>query len=325
MSQGLPRKTTSATIGGRPDGLTLTMFAGLVVIGGAATVGIRFSNRELPPLWGAGTRWALASLIVFGLVAASRVPLPRGRSLAGALLLGLFTPGIANSLAYWGLLETPAGLATILMSLVPLVTFLLAIAHRQERFRWQVLAGALLALGGIAVMFGGPVRTGVPILSMLALLGAAACIGEGTVIAKWLPRSHPMAATAVASGSGSLLLLAMSAATGERWTIPGQAATWTALAFLVLAGSVGFFILYLVTVKRWTASGVSYQFVLWPLVAVAVSAWLEGEQVTWSLVLGGAIVIAGVYVGALMRSGARFSEGADSAQEPRRPHREAKV
>ncbi|HUH07729.1 MAG TPA: EamA family transporter [Egibacteraceae bacterium] len=299
-----PAEQATTASAARPDAVALMIFGALVLIGGASAVGIRFSNRELEPLWGAGVRWALAALIVFCVALARRVPLPRGRSLAGAVVLGLLTPGVANSLAYWGLVEAPAGLATVLLSLAPLITFLLAIAHRQEAFRGQVLAGALLAAGGIAVMSSGSIRTGVPLLSLLALIGATVCLGEGTVIAKWLPRSHPLATTAVAASSGSAVLLLLSRAAGEPWTIPAQAATQGALAFLILGGSVGFFLLYLAILRRWTASAVAYQFVLWPLVAVGLSAWLDDEPVTWTLLLGGAVVLAGVYVGALRRQGA---------------------
>ena len=52
-------------------------------------------------------------------------------------------------------------------------------------------------------------------------------------------------------------------------------------------------------IGRWTATGASYQFVLFPIVAVIGGALLLGEEVTSSLVLGAPLVLAGVYLGAL--------------------------
>jgi drug/metabolite transporter (DMT)-like permease len=64
-------------------------------------------------------------------------------------------------------------------------------------------------------------------------------------------------------------------------------------------GSVAIFALFLFILKRWTASATSYLFVLFPISAVALSAWLEGEPLSTTLLLGGALVVLGVYVGAL--------------------------
>jgi drug/metabolite transporter (DMT)-like permease len=63
-------------------------------------------------------------------------------------------------------------------------------------------------------------------------------------------------------------------------------------------GSVGF-LLYLVVLRYWAASRASYGFVIMPFVTVPLSAWLDSEPVGVGLVLGGLLVLAGVYVGAL--------------------------
>ena len=46
-----------------PDRLALGAFVGAVVIGGSNFVGVRISNRELDPLWGAGLRFGLATIV----------------------------------------------------------------------------------------------------------------------------------------------------------------------------------------------------------------------------------------------------------------------
>src|SRR5918998_4534158 len=93
------------------DRLALAAFAGAVVIGGSNYVGIRFSNRELDPLWGAGLRFMLAAFAFGLLVVAFRVALPRGRALAIVAAYGLLAFGAAYGLAYWAMQEVPAGVA----------------------------------------------------------------------------------------------------------------------------------------------------------------------------------------------------------------------
>ena len=62
------------------------------------------------------------------------------------------------------------------------------------------------------------------------------------------------------------------------------------------------FALFLFTLKRWTASRVSYAFVLTPIVASILGAALAGEAVTAAMIIGGITVLAGVYVGVLSGS-----------------------
>jgi hypothetical protein len=45
----------------------------------------------------------------------------------------------------------------------------------------------------------------------------------------------------------------------------------------VLIGTVGVFAVYLYVLSTWTASAVSYEFVLAPLVAIVLAAWLLDE------------------------------------------------
>jgi drug/metabolite transporter (DMT)-like permease len=67
----------------------------------------------------------------------------------------------------------------------------------------------------------------------------------------------------------------------------------------VVIGSGAVFVLYLVVLRHWAASRAAYTFVLIPIVTVALSVWLDHEPISPGLVIGGVLVLAGVYVGAL--------------------------
>lgn len=286
----------------RRERLTLAAFALVVLIGGINFVAVRFSNRELPPFWGAATRFGAAALLLFGVVAVQRLPLPRGRALLGALLYGLLGFGASYAFGYWGMLRVPAGLAAVVLASAPLFTLVLALIQRQERFRWRGLFGGVLALIGIAVMFRRSVSAAVPLPSLLAIVAAAVCFAEASIVAKQFPKSHPVSTNAVAMATGALILLAISTFAHEAQVLPTLPATWIAFAYLVLLGSSTAFVLFLFVLKRWTASATAYQFVLFPLVAVTAAAWLEHEPVTLPLAVGGLFVLGGVYVGAVVQA-----------------------
>jgi drug/metabolite transporter (DMT)-like permease len=100
-------------------------------------------------------------------------------------------------------------------------------------------------------------------------------------------------------GAGGVLL-GLSVAGAEPWALPATSATWLAMAYIVLAGSVVLFGLYLFAIRRWTASGVSYVTLLMPLVTVPLAAALLGETITLGFVVGSLVVLVGVYVGAFL-------------------------
>lgn len=272
-------------------------FLAVIVLGGSNFVAVRFSNRELPPFWGASIRFFAAAGVLAAIASFQRIAYPRGRALAGAIAFGLVGIGAFYALAYWGLLRAPAGLGAVTIATTPLLTFGFAVAHRQETFRWRPLLGGIVGLAGIAFMFRGSVSDAVPLLSLLALLAAAASAAEATVILKWFPKTHPVTTNVVGLLTGALALLVLSLAAGEPRPLPAALPTWAAVAYLALLGSCALFVLFLFALKRMPASTAAYQFVLMPPVTVIVSALLERAAFSPTMIAGMVIVLGGVYVG----------------------------
>jgi drug/metabolite transporter (DMT)-like permease len=285
------------------------------VLAGGNAVGVRFSNRELAPLWGAGLRFLLAAALLVAAMAALGLTLPRGRALAGASLYGALNFGLAFALAYYGFVRIHAGLGQTLLALVPLLTLLLAVLQRQERLRIAAIAGALVAVAGIGVLSRAPLQEAVPLLSLLALLGSAVCFAQAAILVRHFPPVHPVTTNAVGMTSAALLLIPGSLLFGEPIALPRRVETWLALSYLIVVGSVVVFVLYIFVLRHWAASRAAYTFVLVPVVTVVLSAWLDDEPVGAGLLLGGSLVLAGVYVGALRPGGSRPRPGARSAIE----------
>lgn len=285
-----------------PDPVALAAFAGAVLIGGSNFVAVRLSNRELEPFWGAGGRFVLAALLFAGLVAVTRTALPQtSGGWTRAALYGLLAIGGTYGFLYWGMLEVPAGVASVVMAAAPLLTLCLAIAHRMEPFASRALVGALLALCGTAAMLLQPSQLEFSLASLLAVIAGTLCAAESVIIAKRSPDVHPYVMNAVGMIVGGAVLLLASLAAGETRAIPSTSEAQLAVAYLILF-SVPLFLLFFVVVRRWTASATSYIFVLFPVVAVLVAALVADEPITWSTAAGAALVMAAVYVGALRRT-----------------------
>ena len=283
-----------------PDQVTLAAFLLVTLFAGGASVAIRFTYAELPPFFSGAARFICGGLffLIWALIA--RIPLPRGKAFLGAILFGALGMGLAFTLIYWGLVKTPASLYQTLLALVPLLTLFFAFFHRLELFRPRGLLGALLTVAGIAVAVGGSQVAGLSLPRILAIIGGAAGIAESQIIAKLMPRVHPVATNAVAMPVGALILGLASFLAGEKPVMPTTAATWIAFAYIVVFVTIIAFQLNLFVLGRWPASRASYSFVLIPLVTILLASWLAKEHITWGFLLGGTLVVFGVWVGALL-------------------------
>ena len=279
--------------------LVMWAFASETVLAGANGVAIRFSNRELAPLWGAGLRFGMAATLIVIVMIVWRQPLPRGKAFAGALLFGLFQFAGAFGFAYYALVEIQAGLGQTVLALVPLATLLLAVVQRQEQLHKGAVIGSLLGFLGIGIVSFDPGREPIPVLSLLALLASVLCFAQALVLVRRLPPVQPVALNAVGMIAGTVVLLAVSFSLGESWSLPERSETWAALLYVAAIGSVAVFLLHVFIAQKWGASRAAYVMVVIPLVTIMLSAWLDQEPVTGGLLASGLLVVVGVYLGAL--------------------------
>jgi drug/metabolite transporter (DMT)-like permease len=287
-----------------PDRRILLAFATTVLIAGSNIVAVRLSNRELDPFWGAGIRFAVASAILWTLVVTRGERLPGRGDRSGPFVYGILSFLLAYAFFYWGAQEVPAGLGGTIMASVPLLTVLLAAVHRLEPLRGRAVSGALLAMAGVAVMSWSALSGDVGIVSVLAIVAAAAAAAESGVVLQLLRVAHPVMTNAIGMSAGALGLLVLSLAVGEVWELPRSPGVWAAVVYLAVASPI-LFMLIVYVIRRWSASAASYQFVLFPIVAVIGGSLLLGEPITASLLTGAPLVLAGVYIGALSSDRAR--------------------
>jgi drug/metabolite transporter (DMT)-like permease len=280
------------------DRLTLAAFVLMVVLAGGNAPAIDIARQELSPFWSAALRFAAAGLIFAALMAFQRVAIPRGGALLGSILYGAIAFGAAFGIAFIAIPMIGAGAAQLLLGLVPLLTLVLAPLHGLEPFRGRAIIGALVAFAGVAILAADRISLDVPFLGIVLALAVALLLTEAAIVVKLTPRVHPVATNAVGMLTGAALLLPASAIAGEQWVAPAQQDTWLAMLYLAIAGSVAVFWLFVVVLARWSASTVSFEFLLIPLATIPISWLLTGEVITPIMLLAAAVILAGVYFGA---------------------------
>ncbi|HEV2009973.1 MAG TPA: EamA family transporter [Candidatus Limnocylindria bacterium] len=271
-------------------------FVACALIWGSTFLAIRFGNEATPPVWAATIRLTLASVLLFATAGAFRMPLPRGRALRGAALWGFFNLGINLTLLYVGEQSVPSGIAAVLFATVPLTTALLAAGFHVEPLVTRKLIAAIVAIGGVAVIFTGELGLAVPFAGLLTVFGAASAAALANVLLKQAPKQQVIPLNAIGTAVGAVVCLVVSLLLGEPQALPVTAAAWIPIVYLTLAGSLGAFVLFTWLVTHWSVTNASLLGVTVPIIAVILGGLLKGEQPAGLTYVGAAIVISAVLI-----------------------------
>jgi len=277
-----------------PRSVVWSLYALNVVIWSSTWVTIKIGLEDVPPLLGAGVRFAVAGAGLLLLARALGRPLRTDAVLA--TLLALLPFAGAYGLIYWGEQYVPSGLAAVLFGVMPLYSATIAsVALADEPLRARLVAGIAVAIGGLTIAFGeslalGDAEWAVLAASACAIAPLAAAIGN--VAIKRRGRTlDPIVLNAWAMLGGGALLLAASAPL-EDWA----EAAWSAqavgsIAYLAAIGSAVPFVTLTILLRELPAVTVSYITLLLPFGALAFGAALYDEHITVAAV-GGALLVA---------------------------------
>jgi drug/metabolite transporter (DMT)-like permease len=282
-----------------PRPLVWSLYAALVLIWSSTWVVIKIGLEDVPPLLGAGVRFALAGA---GLLVAARA---LNRSLRTDVILAVTLATLpfaaAYGLIYWGEQYVPSGLAAVLFGVMPLYSATIAsMALADEPLHPRLVAGIAVAIGGLALAFGetlelGHAKWALPAAIACALAPLASAVGN-VAIKRRGGKLDAVVLNGWAMLGGGLLLLAASAL-GEEWAD----AAWTGqalvtIAYLAAIGSALTFVTLTILLRELPAVTVSYITLLLPFGALAFGAALYDERVTAAAVLGALLVASGLAV-----------------------------
>jgi drug/metabolite transporter (DMT)-like permease len=281
--------------------LALLVWLSLCGIWGSTWLGIKLGLRDLPPLTFAGIRFALAAVMLGALVRLRKRPVTDLTSDDWWVLAytGFLSITVNYALVFWGEQYISSGLAALLSATVPLFGF--PIAHwylAAEPLTWRKVAGAILGLVGVAIVFSGELGMG-GARSLWASAGivvaALATAHAGVLVKHRASHIDPSVLAGVQMAGGCIPLLLAGVALegnplGLRWTPLALAS----LAYLTIVGSVIAFMMYYWLIRHTAVSGVLMIPLVTPLIAVLFGVLFGGETIGWHTALGGSAIIAGV-------------------------------
>lgn len=284
----------------RVTGAVWAALAIVYVVWGSTYLGIAVVVETMPPFLSAGVRFVVAGLLLAALLAWRKGPgvlkVTRAQ-LASASVVGLLLLLGGNGLVVLAETSVPSGLTALLIAVVPAWVVLLRTVFG-ERPGPAAYAGVLLGLAGLAVLtlpgLSGDVRIG----GVLTVIVATVLWSAGTFSSSRIPMpANPFTASAYEMIAGGLGCLLLGLVRGEQRGLDVgafSARSWTALAYLIVFGSLLAFTAYAWLLQTAPLSLVATYAYVNPVVAVLLGALILGEALTWPIALGGAVVVAGV-------------------------------
>ncbi len=289
--------------------LQVALWSGNFIIG-------KIGLRHWSPLSLASFRVVLAALVMLP-VYLVHGPLPGAerarwnrRDFWTFVQLGFFGVVINQVCFTIGLNYTTVGHSALIIATGPISVLLMAWALGLEALTLEKVLGMVLAFAGVAVLAaeqGLSLRSGTLRGDLITLAGSLG-FATYTVLGKRVAEEYDsVSMNAFNYFAGGLLLLPLAVRQALSLTRAGGWGSvdwegWAALGYMAVGASVLAYLIYFWLLRYMAASRLVAFGYFHPVLTTLMGILLLGERLTRSLLLGGALVLAGVY---LIESGPR--------------------
>lgn len=275
------------------------LFLGL--IWGASFLSIRIALDEIDPLTSVAHRTFWAMLVLWGVVAAMRLPIPRDpRIWVGFLGMGLLNNVIPFGLMAWGQLHIETGLTSILNAATAIFGVIAAaLFFADERITPRKAVGVALGFFGVATAIGlDNVRSfDLRSLAQLAVIAGTISYALAGVWARRILGGLPPQIAAAGMLTGATCVTVPLA-----WLVDGpisltlQADTMLAIAYYALIATAGAYLLYYRVLAMAGSGNLMLVTLVIPPVAIVLGAWVRDEALNPNAFAGFALLALGLAI-----------------------------
>lgn len=272
-------------------------YLGVVLIWSTTPLAVKWSGEGPGFLMGALGRMGLATLLCLAAVFVLRLEFPWHREARRAYLSGALGAYAAMLLIYWAAQYVPSGIISVLFGLSPLITALLAQPLLGERaFTPARLAGMLVGLAGLIVIFGGSFSLGPSMMAGLTALFAAVVLQSLSLV---LIKRHAMNIPSLSVTGGALLIATPLffltwLVFDHHWPTEFPARAVASIVYLGVIGSVIGFTLFFYVLKHVSAHGGALITLLSPVFALLLGAFANHEHLATRVWAGAGLVLLGL-------------------------------
>jgi len=277
--------------------ITSTLFLIVCLSWGTTWLGIKIAVESVPPLTAAGLRFLIAFPLFLSFALLRREPLlfPRqSRWFFVFVTLSYFS--LPYYLLNYGEMHVSSGLTALLFSCMPVFILIFSAIFLREKIYPSQVLGIAIGFGSLFMIIRsqGLHLDHAEFFGVLAILAAAVMHALCYVITKKQGSAISVITyNTLPIGLAGLMLfvagLGFEAPVFDAITMR----SWGALLYLGLVASVGGFIVYFLLLKRLSPIILSFVFIIFPVFAVVIGAWYEGQSVSQELMVYSAVLLTG--------------------------------
>ncbi len=277
--------------------LTLWLyFAGVVLVWGTTWYAIKLQTNGTDPVFSVAIRFGLAALIMFVFLAVTRRKLTISRGdVPGLVMMGALFFGFNYILAYMGTEYLTSGLVALVFSVTVIFNLLIEALVLRKPVEAQKIFAALLGISGLALVFyreiaGQSIDHGL-LVGAGFVTAAALVVASGNILAAKILHNKLPIFTLNTYGMmfGSILSAIYLVVSNPGFEVIITPSYIWSLLYLAIMGSVLAFALYMQVVKLAGPISASYTSVMFPLIALVISTFLEAYS--WQLMNVAGVVL----------------------------------
>jgi drug/metabolite transporter (DMT)-like permease len=280
--------------------VTILLYLACVLIWGTTWYAITLQLGVVTPEISLVYRFGLATLclLVFARIRRTNLSLS-ARDHFFAMLQGLTMFGVNYALIYYGTQYISSGLVAVLFTTLTFMNIFNEHWFFGVRLRAATALAAALGLAGIGLIFLPELRqlgTSATVLhgTLIVLAGTyAASLGNMAAIRNTGTGLPIVSITVWGMSYGTACLAVMALLRGARFEFDPSPDYVFSLLYLAVFGSAAAFVAYLELIRRIGPGPAAYTAVVVPLVALALSTWLEGYVWTLTAAAGVVLVLTG--------------------------------
>ena len=273
----------------------------LALIWGGSFLSIRIALDEISPLMSVAHRVAWAMLVLWGVVAMMRIPLPRNPRIWFAfLVMGLLNNVIPFVLMAWGQLHIESGLTSILNAFTAVVGVVMAaLFFSDERLTPRKIIGVVLGFFGVAVAIGLENFKNFDLrsLAQLAVIGGTVAYAVAGVWArKNLAGMPPQLAAAGMLTGATVIMLPLVYFVEGLPTFDLQPRTLVAIGYYAVIATAAAYLLYYRVLAMAGSGNLMLVTLLVAPVAITLGAVVLGEKLSANALIGFVILALGLII-----------------------------
>jgi len=279
----------------------MSAFAGIYIIWGTTYLAIAFAIQSVPPFISGAARFVTAAAVMFAWLRWRTAQPLAGVNIPLALFCGVLLSGIGNGFVVWAQQGIPSGIAALIVTAVPVIVLVIDwLLFSKRTPTRQALLGIAIAVAGVTtiVLHTRTLAGHAQPLHLLAMLVSVIGWSFGTLIQKRAASAQTVLSfTCVQMFDDGMFQILMSFVDREWQHFDAASVTlasWLAIAYLIVFGSLIGLNCYLWLLTRVSAQKVTTYALVNPVVALLLGALVLGERVTPLAATSAALVLIGV-------------------------------